>query len=137
MVRIASCVCFCCHNILFLHTVWQRFPVVNALKFHCYREIPRVNQELTFDKRISCINIFHQEVIRQFHCKLLLSSEIVKVEAIVMIIKPIKPNRKQTPTLSYNQQQEEHYSLLAKFQLKRMWNNRVQWGNRLLNQHSF
>ena len=42
MLRMGSCVRFCCHNILFLRT----FPLVSALL---------ANQKLIFDERISCI----------------------------------------------------------------------------------
>ena len=39
--------------------------------------------------------IFHRGVVRQFHCKLLLPSEIVKAEAIVAIVEPAKLNGKR------------------------------------------
>ena len=32
--------------------------------------------------------VFHREVIGQFHCKLLLSLEIAKTEAMVAIVEP-------------------------------------------------
>ena len=51
MLRMGSCVRFCCHNILFLRT----FPLVSALEFRCRRVILLANQKLTFDERISCI----------------------------------------------------------------------------------
>ena len=44
--------------------------------------------------------IFHREVIWQFHCNLLLSSEIAKTEAIVAIVEPVKLNAKQASLLS-------------------------------------
>ena len=37
------------------HYVRRRFSSVSALEFRCCREIPLVNQELTFYERISCI----------------------------------------------------------------------------------
>ena len=56
ILRMGSCVRFCCHNILFpSHYVRRRFPSVGALEFRCCREIPSVNQKLTFWERISCI----------------------------------------------------------------------------------
>ena len=39
--------------------------------------------------------IFHPGVIEQFHCKLLLSSEIAKAGAIVAIVEPVKPMGKR------------------------------------------
>ena len=33
----------------------RKFPSVVALEFRCSREIPLVNQKLTFDEKISCI----------------------------------------------------------------------------------
>ena len=51
MLRMGSCVRFCCHNILFLRT----FPLVSALEFRCRRVILLANQKLIFDERISCI----------------------------------------------------------------------------------
>ncbi|RMX54728.1 hypothetical protein pdam_00011519, partial [Pocillopora damicornis] len=41
------------------------------------------------------IVIFHREVIGQFHCKLFLSSENAKAEAIVAIVELVKPNGKR------------------------------------------
>ena len=43
--------------------------------------------------------IFHRGVIRQFHCKLLLPSEIAKAEAIVAIVEPAKLNGKRASLL--------------------------------------
>ena len=43
--------------------------------------------------------IFYREVIRQFHCKLLLSLEIAKVEAVVVIVELVEPNGKQVSFL--------------------------------------
>ena len=39
--------------------------------------------------------VFHREVIGQFHCKLLLSLENAKTEAMVAIVEPAKPNGKR------------------------------------------
>ena len=39
--------------------------------------------------------VFHREVIGQFHCKLLLSLEIAKTEAMGAIVEPAKPNGKR------------------------------------------
>ena len=39
--------------------------------------------------------VFHREVIGQFHCKLLLSLEIAKTEAMVAIVELAKPNGKR------------------------------------------
>ena len=39
--------------------------------------------------------VFHREVIGQFHCKLLLSLEIAKTEAMVAIVEPAKLNGKR------------------------------------------
>ena len=38
---------------------------------------------------------FYLEVIKQFHCKLPLSSKIAKAEAIVTIVEPVKPKGKR------------------------------------------
>ena len=96
MLRMGSCVRFCSHNIFIpSHYVRRRFPSVSA-EFRCCTEIPLVNQKLIFDERIGCItrhDIFHREVIGQFH--LLLYLEIVKAEAIVAIIEPVKPKGKR------------------------------------------
>ena len=100
MLRIDSCVRFYCQNILFLRTICGEgspWPVLKIL-FRCCGEIPLVNQKLTFDELISCItrhDDFHREVIGQFHCELLLSSETGKAEATVAIYEPVKPNGKR------------------------------------------
>ena len=44
----------------------------------------------------------HWEVIGQFHCKLLLSLEIAKAEAIVVIVEPAKLNGKRVSLQSYD-----------------------------------
>ena len=44
--------------------------------------------------------IFHRDVIWQFHCNLLLSSEIAKTEAIVAIVEPVKLNAKRASLFS-------------------------------------
>ena len=80
----------------------RKFPSVSALEFRCCREIPLVNQKLTFDERISCItrhDDLHRDVIGKPHCKLLLSSEIAKAEAIVTIVEPVKLNLKEKTSL--------------------------------------
>ena len=81
-----------------LHYVRRRFPSVSALWFRCCRKILFVNQKLTFDERISCItrhDDFSPRIHRAVYCKLPLSSEIAKAEAIVAIVEPLKPNRKR------------------------------------------
>ena len=80
MVIMGSCVRFCLHNMLFL------ISLVNAPEFRCCRVISLANQKLTFDEIIICTT--RHDVIGQFHCKLLLSSEIVKAEAVV--VEPVK-----------------------------------------------
>ena len=84
------------------HHVRRRFPSVCALDFRCCKEISSVSQ--TFDERIRCIER-HDDFSPRSHCKLLLSSEIAKTEAIV---EPVKSNRKrvslQSPDSSYLKQ---------------------------------
>ena len=85
--RMGSCVYFCCHNILSFPQSAAKVPMVSVLEFHCCRVIPLANHKLTFDERIGCITRqdgFRREVIRQFHWKLLFSSETAKPEAIVV-----------------------------------------------------
>ena len=55
LASLGSCVRFFCYNISFLRIMRQRFPSVSALEFRWRREIPSVNQKLTFDERIGCI----------------------------------------------------------------------------------
>lgn len=76
----------------------RKFPSVSALEFRCCREIPLVNQKLTFDERISCITR-HDDLHRDVIGKLLLSSEIAKAEAIVTIVEPVKLNLKEKTSL--------------------------------------
>ena len=39
MLRIGTCVRFCCYNILIpSHYMWRRFPSVSALEFRCSRK---------------------------------------------------------------------------------------------------
>ena len=55
LASLGSCVRFFCYSISFLRIVQQRFPSVSALEFRWRREIPSVNQKLTFEERIGCI----------------------------------------------------------------------------------
>ena len=93
-----SCVLFCCPNKLFFRSGCGKDSpcMVSALGFRCCRVIPLANQKLTFDCSIERIrwitrDNFHRKVIDQFYCKLLLSSDIVKTEAIV--VEPFKWKR--------------------------------------------
>ena len=69
--------------------------MVSALGFRCCSVIPLVNQSLLLtaaskesdESRSTRVN-FHPKVINQFYCKLPLSSDIVKAEAIV--VEPFK-----------------------------------------------
>ena len=62
IIRMGSCVRFCCHNSLFLnsHYVRRSLPSVSALEFRCCTEIPLRNQKLTSGERISC-NMRHDD----------------------------------------------------------------------------
>ena len=53
LLRMGSCVRFCCHNILFSHTKCGESAPLS--EFRCCREIPLANQKLTCNKRVSCI----------------------------------------------------------------------------------
>ena len=81
ILRMGSCVRFCCHNILLpSHHVRRRLPSVSALEFRCCGN-PLVNQRLTFGEKSAVSRgkmIFHRELVGCFHCKLFLSSEIAK-----------------------------------------------------------
>ena len=65
VLRMGSCVRFCCHNILF------RTLGGEGYQFHCCREISLVSQ--TFDERIRCIRR-HDDFSPRSHCKLLLKT---------------------------------------------------------------
>ena len=55
ILRMNTCVRFCCHNILFLRTMCGEGSSRSVLCFCCCREIPFLNQEQTFGERISCV----------------------------------------------------------------------------------
>ena len=64
-----------------------KVPSVSALEFRCCRVIPLRNQSELSTKESAASRgtmIFRREVIGQFHCKLLLSPESAKTEALVV-----------------------------------------------------
>ena len=90
------------------HYVRRRFSSVSALEFRCCREIPLVNQKLTFYERISCIRRHDGFSPRSYRAVSL---------QVAPFVRDCK-DRGYTP---------------AKCQRKRMLNNRVRCGKRPLN----
>ena len=148
----------------------QRFPSVSSLEFRCCREIPSVNQKLTFDERIICITRHNGFSPRSHRQRQRVSSrsmsrpnrtenDWVYSHHYRWCISVIEiPRKLQLVGFSYNkkctnvvmwkdkeyeyissawnkQQWEAHHSSPAKYQPKRMLNNRVRRGKKPLNQH--
>ena len=72
---------------------------LRAREFRCCREIPLVNQKLTFHERISCVTR-HDEFLPKIHRAVspqvsAFLRDFAKAEAVVVIVEPLKPNGKR------------------------------------------
>ena len=90
MLRMGSCVRFCCHNIP-SHQEWRLFPSLSALEFRCCRVIALANQKRLLTKKSAASRgtmIFAEKSSCSFTASCSFPQRVKKAEAIV--VEPVK-----------------------------------------------